>query len=266
LHAVSAQLAHGSRKLTVVSLPQVALAGCSSLGALHAINATPNPTNPKRRKLRVVMEAKLTTPKTRASRPLHNATAPARVIRAFDTVAQIEVRRHATANPREARFAAMFFGKSLGPLLEPRAEQNPWRGDPFMRTAIVLSMAVALAACHKTDRNRTDETSEKTPAANVRADNTKKNERDLEPYAVTPENQKENETDRSITQQVRKNVMKNDDLSFNAKNVKIITQDGVVTLRGPVKSEEERAQIAALAQRVDGVKKVDNQLEVAENL
>jgi osmotically-inducible protein OsmY len=134
-----------------------------------------------------------------------------------------------------------------------------------MRTAIVMSMALAFVACQKTDRNRTDDKRGEPAAANVPADNTKKNERDREPYAVTPENQSENETDRSITQRIRQNVVKDDDLSFNAKNVKIITRDGVVTLRGPVKDDQEKAQIATYAQRVEGVKKVDNQLEVARN-
>jgi osmotically-inducible protein OsmY len=50
---------------------------------------------------------------------------------------------------------------------------------------------------------------------------------------------------------------------MTAKNVKIITNEGVVTLRGPVKTSEEKAQIAAIAQRVAGVKRVDNQLELA---
>jgi len=51
--------------------------------------------------------------------------------------------------------------------------------------------------------------------------------------------------------------------STNAKNVKIITNEGTVTLRGPVKSDKEKAEIEAKAKRVAGVKKVDNQLEIA---
>jgi len=56
--------------------------------------------------------------------------------------------------------------------------------------------------------------------------------------------------------------MKDDSLSFTAKNVKIITVDGKVTLRGPVKSEAERSAIEAAARRVAGAAQVDNQLEV----
>ena len=58
-------------------------------------------------------------------------------------------------------------------------------------------------------------------------------------------------------------MVSDDSLSTTAKNVKIITNDGVVTLRGPVKSEHEKQAIAAKAQQVAGVQRVDNQLEVA---
>ena len=51
-------------------------------------------------------------------------------------------------------------------------------------------------------------------------------------------------------------------MSVNAQNVKIITQSGKVTLRGPVKTEEEKAQIAKMAEEVAGPGNVDNQLEV----
>ena len=61
---------------------------------------------------------------------------------------------------------------------------------------------------------------------------------------------------------IRKAVVANDNLSTNAHNVKIITVDAVVTLRGPVKSAEEQATIVSLAQKTNGVKRVDNQLEV----
>jgi osmotically-inducible protein OsmY len=75
--------------------------------------------------------------------------------------------------------------------------------------------------------------------------------------------QGESKADLGITQQIRKAVMGHKDLSMDAKNVKIITQDGVVTLRGPVKSAEEKATIADVSKKTKGVKRVDNQLEVA---
>lgn len=100
------------------------------------------------------------------------------------------------------------------------------------------------------------------PATGVAPDNTKVNERDRNSSALTPLDQKENETDLKITQRVRQAVMADGSLSFTAKNVKIITQDGKVTLRGPVKTTQERDAIAAAARNVAGVTQVDNQLEV----
>jgi len=74
--------------------------------------------------------------------------------------------------------------------------------------------------------------------------------------------QKENQTDLQITQRIRKAVVGDGSLSFTAKNVKIITANGKVTLRGPVKSDEERGAIEAAAVRVAGAGNVDDQIEV----
>jgi osmotically-inducible protein OsmY len=101
--------------------------------------------------------------------------------------------------------------------------------------------------------------------AAVDADNTGRNARDAEGNTLTPMDQGESEADRTITQQIRKAVVDHDSLSTNAKNVKIITQNGVVTLRGPVKSPEEKAAIASVAQKTGGVKRVDNQIEIERN-
>ncbi len=100
------------------------------------------------------------------------------------------------------------------------------------------------------------------PATGVQPDNTKVNERDRNTAALTPGDQKENQSDLKITQQIRQSVMANDSLSFTAKNVKIITAGGKVTLRGPVKTTEERNAIEAAARKVAGVAQVDNQIEV----
>lgn len=80
--------------------------------------------------------------------------------------------------------------------------------------------------------------------------------------ALTPTDQSNTSSDIEITQAIRKKVMSDDDLSFNAKNVKIITVAGKVTLRGPVESSQESAQIERSAQAVPGVATVVNQLEV----
>jgi len=129
-----------------------------------------------------------------------------------------------------------------------------------MKTTLILGFGFALgllaAGCK-------DKPVEQTTLANVPADNSKKNERDRDPAALTPGDQGENDVDRGITQKIRQEVIKADGLSMNGKNVKIITNNAVVTLRGPVKDEQERAQIGSLAQRIEGVKRVDNQLEIA---
>lgn len=97
------------------------------------------------------------------------------------------------------------------------------------------------------------------------ADNTGRNERDREGTTVTPMDQGESAGDLAITQQIRKAVVANDALSTNAQNVKIITRDGVVTLRGPVKTVAEKVEIGSLASKASGVKQVDNQIEIETN-
>jgi hyperosmotically inducible protein len=102
----------------------------------------------------------------------------------------------------------------------------------------------------------------KTMDASVAPDNTKMNKRDVKGSAPTPLDQGEGQADLDITQKIRKAVMGDGSLSFNAKNVKIITQNGKVTLRGPVSSNAERSSIQAAAQKVAGAGNVDNQIEV----
>lgn len=99
-------------------------------------------------------------------------------------------------------------------------------------------------------------------AAAKDADNTARNVRDRNDATLDPLDQGGSESDRTITQQIRKAVVDDDRLSINAQNVKIITRDGVVTLRGPVKNPEEKATIVATAKKTTGVKRVDDQLEV----
>jgi hyperosmotically inducible periplasmic protein len=97
------------------------------------------------------------------------------------------------------------------------------------------------------------------------ADNSGKNVRDRKDGAPTSGNQSNAKSDVAITQEIRKVVMADKSLSTNAHNVKIITADGVVTLRGPVKSAAEKATIEAKAKQAAGVSRVDNQLEIASN-
>ena len=91
-------------------------------------------------------------------------------------------------------------------------------------------------------------------------DNTKQNKDQSNP---TADDQKMNPADRAITQKIRKALHDDSALSMYAHNIKIITQDGKVTLRGPVRSEEEKTSIEAKAVAVAGAGNVTNQLEIA---
>ncbi len=104
---------------------------------------------------------------------------------------------------------------------------------------------------------RGSQASQQTPA-----DNTKTNQRDRDKSAPTADQQKVNPSDREITRKIRASVHKDKSLSTYAHNVKIITQGGKVTLKGPVHSEEEKTNIAAKAMAVAGDGNVDNQLDV----
>jgi hyperosmotically inducible periplasmic protein len=94
-------------------------------------------------------------------------------------------------------------------------------------------------------------------------DNSKTNQGDASKGAVTAEQQKMNPADRNTTKQIRSAIFKDKSLSTYAHNIKIITQDGKVTLKGPVRTEDEKAGIAAKATAVVGAENVTNQLEVA---
>jgi len=124
--------------------------------------------------------------------------------------------------------------------------------------ALLLPIAVAQPSFATDAKGQHDE-------ARADADNTKRNARDADGNTVTPMDQGSSDADMTITQQIRKAVVDSEHLSTNAKNVKIITQNGVVTLRGPVKSPEEKASIASVAQKTGGVKRVDNQIEIERN-
>ena len=123
---------------------------------------------------------------------------------------------------------------------------------------ILLFAAFTVVGCSK---DRADTKVAQTTAP----DNSGTNVRDRNDQTKTAGDQSESEADRTISQNIRQSLTSDDSLSTNGKNVKVITIDGKVTLRGPVKSDQEKAAIAAKAQQVAGVKNVDNQLEIATN-
>ena len=95
------------------------------------------------------------------------------------------------------------------------------------------------------------------------ADNSAQNARDRDNNTMTPMDQSNKPEDVDLTRRVRQAVESDSGLSTDAKNVKIITVDGVVWLRGPVKTEQEKDQIAGAAYKIAGADKVHDQLEVA---
>lgn len=102
-----------------------------------------------------------------------------------------------------------------------------------------------------------------SPVPRQSADNTKTNQGDASNGAVTADQQKMNSTDRNITKQIRSAIYKDKLLSMYAHNIKIISQDGKVTLKGPVRSEDEKANVEAKAAAVVGATNVTSQIEVA---
>jgi osmotically-inducible protein OsmY len=100
-------------------------------------------------------------------------------------------------------------------------------------------------------------------ANQVPADNTHVNKRDRHEASPTGDQQKENPTDRELAKQIRRALTKDKSLSTNAHNVKVIAQGGVVTLKGPVNSEEEKKAVETKAAQIAGSDKVTSQIEVA---
>ena len=94
-------------------------------------------------------------------------------------------------------------------------------------------------------------------------DNTTVNKRDRDPGQATADQQKENQSDRDLTKQIRRSIVADKSLSTYAHNVKIISQNGTVTLKGPVKSRNEKTAVIAKAVAVAGsTDKVTDQITV----
>ena len=118
--------------------------------------------------------------------------------------------------------------------------------------ALVSLILLGISGCNRPATN--DSTVENR-------NNTGVNERDRDGTLKTPIDQNENQVDIDITARIRKQVV-DTKMSVDAQNVKIITQDGKVILRGPVKSAAEKKQIEDFAREVVGPDKVDSQLEI----
>lgn len=96
----------------------------------------------------------------------------------------------------------------------------------------------------------------------VEADDTGRNVRDRAGDTLTPMDQGTSESDLSITREIRRAVTDRDGFSTHARNVKIITRGGVVTLRGPVASAQEKAGVVEIARATAGVREVRDETEI----
>jgi hyperosmotically inducible periplasmic protein len=99
--------------------------------------------------------------------------------------------------------------------------------------------------------------------SSVSPDNSATNVRDRSNGAITPLDQSNKPADIAMTRQIRRALMADKSLSTTAQNVKVITIDGTVILRGPVNTEHEKAVIAEKAVQIAGVGHVNDQLEIA---
>ena len=106
------------------------------------------------------------------------------------------------------------------------------------------------------------QTSNTGKTATPDADNTRMNKADQKNTQPTAQNQSNEKADRELAAAVRKAIVRDKSLSTNAHNVKVVAKDGTVTLRGPVRSDDEKTKVSQLARQVEGVSNVDDQLLV----
>jgi hyperosmotically inducible protein len=132
-------------------------------------------------------------------------------------------------------------------------------------TLLLLLLCAAVATSCGREDYRTERTDSVTSSEPADADNTERNMQKVPEgmaSADTPLDQGNTEEDIQITSSIRKSIVADKALSTNARNIKIISSSGNVTLRGPVKSEHEKSKIEAYAKMASGVDRVDNMLEV----
>lgn len=127
-------------------------------------------------------------------------------------------------------------------------------------------LSLSFIGCKEKDKSSSDiQVADGTNSKAVDADNSARNARDRAEGTLTPGDQGNSQADRDVTQKVRKALVMDTNYSTTAKNVKIITTNGKVTLRGPVKTEAEKTGIVALAKGIVGEGNVEDQLEVKVN-
>ncbi len=125
-------------------------------------------------------------------------------------------------------------------------------GNNVLRKLVLSSIVTTLVAC-----------SPSPPTENVAADNSGSSTRDQGAATVAADGRSNSVMDIAISMKIRDAILADKSLSVNAQNVEIVTDAGVVTLRGRVASIAEKTSVGAAAQRIGGVKRVQNDLEVA---
>ncbi len=125
--------------------------------------------------------------------------------------------------------------------------------------ALVISGCLGLATsiCAFADDKKSDATKD--------AENTAINQRDRSGDTQTSGDQSNTSEDTKVTAAIRRAIVADDSLTMTATNIKIITANGTVTLRGPVKTAAEKTKVAQIAKQQAGSMKIDNQLEVSKS-
>lgn len=166
----------------------------------------------------------------------------------------------------------VYSGYILIPRLRPEREWNPKRwmmnfqlekGTHKMKR-VPLIFAI-LATCNLTLLAADDSGAPNSNASGAAVDNTAINSRDNSGNTQTSGDQSNHPNDVRVTAAIRRAIVNDDSLSTTAKNVKIITNNGEVTLRGPVNTADEKARIEQLAKSASANVKIDNQLEVKQS-
>src|SRR3954447_25349048 len=119
------------------------------------------------------------------------------------------------------------------------------------RTLLVLNCLSALSLAALAEDN-----------GKTKPDNTVTNQRDRSGDTATSGDQSNSSADLKITQAIRQALMKDGELSTTAKNIKVITANGQVTLRGPVNNAQEKAKVDQIARSAGGGAKIVDELDV----
>jgi hyperosmotically inducible protein len=137
----------------------------------------------------------------------------------------------------------------------------------ILRTSLVMAASLlALIVSPAVRAEDANSVSDTTTNSNKDADNSQRNQRDRDNATRTPIEQGNSREDIQTTRQIRQSVVSGtNNFSIMAQNIKIITLDGRVTLRGPVKTDEEKSSIDAIAREIAGNANVNDLLEVKNN-